>query len=111
MRGAGKYRHVVSLQERVAGAADGQGGRAAPTWTDVVAPLAANVVPLAGREQFQQHQVNPSIDHRVEIRYRTGITSEMRILYGARELYIESILDVEERHREVHLMCKEKRAA
>lgn len=108
---AGKYRHRVNLQTPVDGAADGAGGRAAPTWTNVVANLAAKVVPLTGREQFQQQQINPSVNHRVEIRYRSGITSKMRILYGTRELYIDSVIDVEERHREIHLMCEEKQAA
>ncbi len=108
---AGKLRHRVSLQTPVDGAADGGGGRADPTWTNVVAALAANVVPLTGREAFQHQQINPAVNHRVEIRYRTGLTSKMRVLYGSRELYIESIIDVEERHREMHLMCEERRAA
>ncbi|MGQ0516567.1 phage head closure protein, partial [Bacillus sp. D-CC] len=53
---------------------------------------------LRGREFWQAASVNAENTIRVEIRYRKGITSEMRILYGERILEITNVIDVEEKH-------------
>ena len=42
------------------------------------------------------------------MRYLPGITPDMRILYDGRTLFIESALDIDERHRELTIVCYEK---
>lgn len=101
---AGKLRHVVNIQ------AD-QGiqndvGEHIPSWVTTITTRAA-VEPIAGREFFDAQQRQAEITHRVRLRYRTGIEPTMRLLYRSRVLMIEAVIDVEERRRELHLMCRE----
>lgn len=89
----------------------------------------ASIVPLSGRELFQAQQVRPQISHKVNIRYRKGVTSKMRVLldssaleiettldmpdderrkmFGSRVLEIDSWIDLEEQRRNMQLMCKD----
>ena len=50
-------------------------------------------------------QVQAEVDTRIVIRHITGITHKMRIMNGVNEYYIRSIIDVDERHKELQLMC------
>jgi len=43
----------------------------------------------------------------LRIWYRPDITTAMRVQYGNRILDIETMIDPEERHVELHLLCKE----
>lgn len=100
----GKLRHRITLQQ-VTRTPDGIGGYT-ETWTDVATVWAA-VEPLRGRELFDAEQVQSEITHRVRIRYRSGVDSSMRVRFGARLFRIQSVIDVDERHREIQLMCQE----
>ena len=101
---AGRMRHRVTIQEPVV-ARNGY-GEAITTWT-AVATVWASVEPISGREYFAAEHMQSEITHRVKLRYRSGITSEMRVLYGTRLLRIESVIDWRERREELHLMCQE----
>jgi len=76
-------------------------------WVDFDTVWAA-VEPIRGREYFAAAAVNAESTIRVRIRYRKGITSDMRVKYGDRLLEIISPpIDPEEKHVEIHLMTKE----
>lgn len=75
------------------------------TWTDVSTGVWASIEPLRGREYFAAKQVNAEIDARITMRYRAGVQTDYRILHGSNEYYIVSIINVEERNRELQLMC------
>ncbi|MBD1373717.1 phage head closure protein [Hazenella sp. IB182357] len=75
-------------------------------WTDV-ATIWAGIKPLRGREYFQAAAVQAENTVRFHIRYRKGIEPAMRILYDSRIFDIQSVIDVNERHKEIELMCKE----
>ena len=102
---SGRLRHRVTIQQPVV-AVNGYGERIT-TWSTVAIVWAA-VEPLRGREFFDAEQVQAEISHRVVLRYRSGITSTMRLLHKGRVLHIQSPpIDVDERHRELQLMCRE----
>lgn len=106
---AGKLRHRVQIQrDERHGVPSNAGGPQDPLWVTVGARY-ANVVPLSGRERFTADQVQADVSHRVEMHYdpTIGIRPAWRLLYGARPLEIESTVNVGERNRELHLMCKE----
>jgi SPP1 family predicted phage head-tail adaptor len=67
----------------------------------------AAVEPLKGREYFQAAAVNAENMVRFRIRYRPGIMSDMRVVYSGRVFNIQSVIDVEERHREIQIMAQE----
>lgn len=101
---AGKLRHRVKIQVPVT-ARNGLGEQIT-TWS-TLATLWGSVEPLRGREFFDAEQVQSEISHRVRIRFYDGITAQMRVLHEARILQIQSVIDVNERHKEMQLMCRE----
>jgi len=100
----GDLRHRVTIQKTVE--TDDELKTPAVNWEDVVTVWAA-VEPLSGREYILAHNVNAEITARIRIRYRPGITPGMRVLYKGRVFDIQAVIDVGERHRELHLMCVE----
>lgn len=79
-------------------------------WEDVPdnINIHAFVDPTSGSEYFAAQKVNPEANGNVWIRYRSGITSEMRIAYGTRILDIAAPpIDLYEAHRWIRLIYKE----
>lgn len=101
---AGLLRHQVTLQRpRTSGDAFGE-ERA--EWEDVV-ELRAAITPVSGTEQMAAAQLAATVTHQVTTRYWPGITPRMRLLYGQRVLNIVSVVDVDERRRELRMDCAE----
>jgi SPP1 family predicted phage head-tail adaptor len=107
---AGKLRQEIVLQQLTSTTGDGAGGVASEIWTDF-ATVYADVEPLQGRELYQAQQINDELTHQITMRYYPGVASTMRVKYGTRILLIESIIDTEEGHRQLLLICKEQVAA
>ena len=104
---AGSLRHRVTIQRLTI--TQGPSGDLVETWADV-ATLWGAVEPLSGREYWQAQQVAAETSIRVRIRYRAGLDTTMRVIHDARTLEILSIVDPEERHAELQLMCRELKA-
>lgn len=75
-------------------------------WNDV-ATVWASAEPLRGREYFAAAAVNRENTVRFRIRYKPDVSSDMRIKYDGRFFDIQSVIDVNERHKELHLMAEE----
>lgn len=103
---AGQLRHRVDLQEQGPRVSDGAGGGSAPFVT-YAENVPAAIEPLAGREFLQAEQFDVRVTHRVRIRYRAGVRPSHKVIYGSREFDIKSVIDFEERHRELELMSEE----
>lgn len=107
---AGRLRHRVVIQRRT-GAANAF-NEPTDTWSDL-ATVSAGVEPISGREYFAAQTVQSEVSHRVTIRYLAGITPKDRIVWTdtatdvARYFDIRAVIDRDERHREMHLMCVE----
>lgn len=82
-------------------------GTPKPKWETYLTPW-ASVEPLTGREIFQGAQVRPDVTHTIKIRYRSGITTAMRAKFRSRYFYFDSVLDIEERRRELVILAKEE---
>ncbi|MFA5374131.1 MAG: phage head closure protein [Candidatus Omnitrophota bacterium] len=65
------------------------------------------VEPLSGNLLFTAQQTDSEVQGRVRIRYRSDIQPTWRIKYGNRYLQILSIINPNERNRELHLLYKE----
>lgn len=76
------------------------------TWVDLDT-VWGRVSPLLGREFLAGKQLEAEINIKINIRYRSGIGPEMRATYGSHTCDILSVAHVEERKRELVLMCKE----
>jgi len=101
----GKLRHRVTIQEFVE-QMDEYGTPLGGAWQDVATVWAA-VEPIQGREYILLQNTQSELTARVRIRYCPGITPAMRVVYGDRIFDIQSVIDPEERHIELQLMCKE----
>lgn len=84
---------------------DGMGGNTG-TPTDVTG-VYARVDPLEGREQLQAMQTGMVRPHRFYLRYRTGMTGANQIVYDGRTFDIQSVVDPEEKHRELVILADE----
>ena len=102
----GKLRHRITLQE-YREILDQYGTPIDQGWQDV-ATVWASVEPIQGREYIQLQNTQSGLTTRIRIRYRPGITPAMRVLYGTRVFDIQSVIDFEERHIELQLMCIER---
>jgi len=107
---AGRLRHRVVLEERT-GSANAY-NELPDTWA-TVATLPAAVEPLGGREFFASQQVQGNVSHRITLRYLAGVTIKHRVRWpdpatGADRIFdINAVIDRDERHRAIELMCTE----
>jgi SPP1 family predicted phage head-tail adaptor len=67
----------------------------------------AAVQPLRGRKFFESAALQTDYTTRFIIRYRRGIHPELRIVYANKTYDVKGVIDPEERHREIHLICEE----
>lgn len=100
----GTLRHRITLQSYTA--APDSYGDPIKAWSDL-ADVWAAVEPLTGREYFQAQQTHAEVTYRVRIRYRGDVVPTMRIAYTGKTLEILAVIDVGERRREMHLMCRD----
>ena len=66
----------------------------------------AEIRPLRGKEYLESVQLEHRISYKLTIRY-TDIDETDYILYQNKWFDIESVIDVENRHRDIELMCNE----
>lgn len=104
----GKMRHRITFQ-KFSGERDSfgdplQGDDA--YWGDVATVWAA-IDPISGREFYAAEQSQSEVSHKIRCRYRAGLDTAMRIVYGKRKFKIISLIDWEERHESLLIMCKE----
>lgn len=104
----GKMRHLITFQ-RFAGEPDSFGD---PLLTEdseweSMATVWAAIDPISGKEFYAAEQSQSEVSHKVRCRYRNGINTAMRIKFGERRFAILSVIDWEERHESLLIMCKE----
>lgn len=100
---AGLMRHRITLQSLD----DEQNELGEPgAWSDG-ATLWASVSPVSGREFMMAGQEHAEVSHKITIRYNRTVRPCMRVRLGARVFDILHIIDPQERHSEMTLMCRE----
>ncbi len=105
---AARLRHRIALEAPVE-TADGGGG-AALNWTNW-AGLWGAIEPLSGKESLAAGQIEGNVTHRVTIRHRAGVSTRMRIAFGARRFAIRAVIAPEEIRERLGLLCEERPAA
>ena len=101
---AGKLRHKITIQDYTE--SQNSYGEVTKTWSDY-ATVWASIEPVRGREFWDSKQINAEITAKITIRYLAGVTPKMRIKYGARIFEIISVINPEERNKDLQLMVKE----
>ena len=96
--------HVITIQKSVE--IEGENNTPSIEWQNF-ATIFASVEPISGREFVLLQNTNSELSVRIKIWYYPGITNAMRVIYGTRIFNIQSVIDVKEQHKEMHLMCVE----
>ena len=108
----GKLRYRGKIQKMGTREDDGTGGGSIP-WDDVYTDVPASIEPLSGNELLRAEQFEASMTHRVRTRYYPNVRPSYRFTFRdeaaerERVLDIKTVIDPEERHRELELMCEE----
>ena len=76
------------------------------TWADHCT-VWGQVLPNAGRKYYEGLQANSEVTGEIHIRYRTDILPTMQIKHGDRTFEILSIVNPQERDRELLIYYKE----
>ena len=81
-------------------------GAAILSWSDV-ATVWAKVRKPRGDEKFGSQHIYSEATHEIELRYRSGITTRNRIIWGTHTLDIVFVDDTLKRKGKLMLVCKE----
>jgi len=87
---SGDLRRRITLQRRTTG--QDSVGQAATTWQNV-ATVWASI------------DLQAEVTHTITIRYRPNVTAAMRAVYQGATYNIECVIDVEQRHVAMTLLC------
>lgn len=98
---AGQLDQRVELQQKSSTRA--LNGEEIVSWI-TVATVSAAVTQIGGREFFAAGQMQGTVDHRVNMRYRAGVTRDMRLLWRGAPLDIVLVTE-KGRKSELELMC------
>lgn len=99
---AGKLDHRVTIEGKsVSRSAIGE---EVVAWV-AVATLWAKVEPLRGREFFAAQQMQDAADYRITIRYRPGLTRDMRVIWREQCFDVVSVLEPFGAKQSLELMC------
>jgi SPP1 family predicted phage head-tail adaptor len=106
---AGKLRHVIAIESPTE-AKSISGAIVNAPWSVFAAGLRAEIEDLGGSEKFTGDNFTSLSTHKITIRYYPGITTKMRVNFKGRFFDILNGNNVENRNRELDLMCREGRS-
>lgn len=81
-------------------------GQPIQTWANT-GTIRASIKQLSGTELVNAKQVDGEVTHVLGARYQSGLTIENRLVFDGRTFGILNVNDVEERHRDLEILCKE----
>lgn len=101
---SGKFNRRIKFQRRAT--AKDTYGQQAQTWTDAFNSW-ASIEPLSGRELQAAQAIHAETSHRLEIRYRPGVTADLRAVYQGRIFSVLAVFDEAMAHQKLIVMCSE----
>jgi SPP1 family predicted phage head-tail adaptor len=102
---AGSLRHKITIQSATL-AADTMSAGATESWS-TYATTWAEIKPLKGMEAVEHKKLGQETMHRIWIRYQSGITTSMRIVFGSRTFEIRGVRNPDERNIMLEILAEE----
>ena len=105
---AGSLRHRVSIQTETL-TPDGMGGFTT-SWGAVtgMSSVPAGIWPLSSKERLDAMKLESVITNKIRIRYRAGITSKHRIVFGSRIFNIKGApINADEKNKTLDFLVEE----
>lgn len=104
---AGTLRHRITIQRKVAGSPQQNAlGEPDVTWTDYLT-VSASVDPVTGKESFIAQEHLNRVTTKIRMRYRAGVTGDMRVSFNGSIYDIKAVLNWGERNIELMLLCEQ----
>lgn len=100
---SGNLKHKISIQTYTE--TQDEFGDSINQWTEFK-PAYANIKPISSKE-FYKAGTHNEVTHKIELRFVNGIVPKMRVKYKDRIFRIESVLNIREENKTLHLMCTE----
>jgi SPP1 family predicted phage head-tail adaptor len=104
-RNLGAMRHLVEIQTPVR--KDDGGGGFETTYDTVVENVLADVQPVGAKEMYQAQRLNLQVTHTMQIRFRGDVKQGGRAIWRGITMYIERVLDRDDRQRFLTLWVRE----
>lgn len=101
---AGDLNQRITIHSKTVTGRDSAGGEVL-TWS-TFATVWAQKVHQSSREFFAAHKSNSEITDMFIIRYRAGVTTEMRVSYNGKYYDIIGADDPDGKRVEIHVLCK-----
>ena len=102
---ANQLRHVGELQSFVETGADDH-GQPQGAW-ETVSTVRTKIEPVTGRTAEYAHQLYELATHVLWLRYRSGVTSAMQLVVGARTFHFGYVENVGEGGRWLRILASE----
>lgn len=102
---AGDLRSPVSIEQP--SVSRNSRGEDVKSWSEFAATFAA-IEPLKGVEKWEAQRVAGEEVTRIRIRWVSGLLPTMRIVFDSEYYYIEEILNIDERDREIRVIAKKE---
>jgi len=102
---AGRLRHRLWLKKPTH--ANSTAGTVVTTW-GTAAVLWGSIEPLKGQEYYDSAAINSEVTSRIVIRYTSDIEPNYILVFETRTFKILSVIDIDEKNREMQLMVKEE---
>ena len=103
---AGALRHLLTLQS--SSTSTSRSGEATISYT-TEGKAWGSVEPLSGRELEWARQSVANVSHRIRLRYNPNysVAPNWRCTFGSRAFYFASVLNMDERNRELEILAVE----
>lgn len=105
MKRIADLRHQILIREKQL-VDDGYGGQTETLVT--IHDTWAAIWPVSAKEARESMRTESNVTHNIRIRYRTGITHAMIVVFGTRTFEIKGIVNIEERNILLDLVCNER---
>lgn len=102
---SGRLNHKLRIEQRTE--TKNTLGEDITTWT-LYKETWGHVSPLSGKEYISQNELQSSVTGRISIRYISGITTDMRVNWNDRIFDILSVINTDERNRELIMIVEEQ---
>ncbi|HDW3057942.1 TPA: phage head closure protein [Bacillus cereus] len=108
---AAKLNKCIILERKISETKDDEGNVHLSKWLEFVKVWAEPKTPFGTGFRSEIFQGNAEFVIKLinfTIRYREGINSAMRVRYGGKLYEIKSVIDIDEQHKEMCLICEER---
>lgn len=102
---AAKFRHRITFQTLTLTPNDSGGQTEA--WT-TFATAWASITPKIVKEVNFAQRIEPRVDHDIRLRYVSGITPTMRVVFGSRTFEIKAVIIPDEVKDFLHILAIER---